>query len=234
MARFNANDADKYGGQGGGGYFSLKNDKEVAQIRFLYDNIDDVEGLSVHQVTVGGKKRYVNCLREYNDPVDACPFCRAGKYTQAKLFIPVYHIKEDKVLVWERGKQFFQVMSSLCARYGEGGLVSHVFEIERHGKPNDTNTTYQPYEVSQDDTTMEDFPEAKTVASGIVLDKTAEDMEYYLESGEFPPEDDAPVRRRNDRSERSERGGRGSEEPTERRAGRRTPARRGGNAEDVY
>ena len=30
MARFNAQEADNYGGQGGGGFFSLKNDKDVA------------------------------------------------------------------------------------------------------------------------------------------------------------------------------------------------------------
>ena len=231
MARFKADDADKYGGHGGGGFFSLKNDKDVAQVRFLYNDIDDVEGLSVHQVEVNGKKRYVNCLREYNDPMDKCPFCREGKFTTAKLFVPLYNIDEDKVVVWERGKQFFQQISGLCSRYSKGGFVSHTFEIERHGKPKDTNTTYGIYETGSDDTTLDDFPEAKTAASGIVLDKTADDMEYYLETGEFPPtdEDDAPVRRRNDRSER----GRDEGEHTERRQ-RRTPSRRATSAEDVY
>lgn len=220
MARFRAEDVDRYGGQGGGGYFRLANDKDVATVRFLYNGIDDVEGLSVHRVEVDGKNRYVNCLREYNDPVDACPFCRERMYTTAKLFIPVYNVSEDKIQIWERGKQFFQKISSLCSRYEN--LVSHEFEVERHGKANDTSTTYEVYEVNQDDTTLEDF-DVPDVVGGVVLDKSAEDMEYYIESGEFPPADEAPVRRREQkRTERREE----REERVERRSARRTPARR--------
>ena len=50
MARFNTQTAEKYGGQGGAGYFSLKNDKDVARVRFMYNGVDDVEGYAVHQV----------------------------------------------------------------------------------------------------------------------------------------------------------------------------------------
>ena len=39
MARFNTETADKYGRQGGAGYFSLKNDKDVARVRFMYNSI---------------------------------------------------------------------------------------------------------------------------------------------------------------------------------------------------
>ena len=61
---FSVLDADNYGGQGGGGYFRLKNDHDTAQVRFLYDSIDDVQGYAVHEIQVGDKKRYVNCLRD--------------------------------------------------------------------------------------------------------------------------------------------------------------------------
>ena len=37
MARFNVNEVENYGGQGGGGFFSLKNDKDVATVRFMYN-----------------------------------------------------------------------------------------------------------------------------------------------------------------------------------------------------
>ena len=113
-------------------YFSLKDDKEVARVRFLFNGIEDVEGFAVHEVEVDGKKRYVNCLREYNQPKDACPFCKANMFTQAKLFIPVYNIDEDKVQLWERGKKFISKISSICARYPN--VVAHKFEIERNGK----------------------------------------------------------------------------------------------------
>ncbi|MBO6272855.1 hypothetical protein J6O48_08775 [bacterium] len=216
MARFKADEVDNYGGQGGGGFFYLKEDKEVAQVRFMYSGIDDVEGLSVHQVEIGDKKRYVNCLREYNQPIDDCPFCREKMFTQAKLFIPIYDCDTGDVKIWERGKKFFSKISSLCARYPN--MVSHMFEIERNGKKGDTSTTYEIYETGQDDTTLEDLPDRPKILGGFVLDKTADDMEYYLEEGEFPPEekeDEEPVRRR------------GTKEETPRARtdrGRRTPA----------
>lgn len=217
MARFNTQTAEKYGGQGGAGYFSLKNDKDVARVRFMYNGVDDVEGYAVHQVEIDDKKRWVNCLREYNQPIDTCPFCREKKFTSAKLFIPIYNIDEDKVQVWERGKKFISKISSICARYPN--VVSHVFEIERNGKPGDTATTYEIYEVDKDDTTLEDLPEVSDPLGTIVLDKSADDMEFFLDNGYFPPDgDEAPVRRRSNKPE---------EEPPfdeDRRGSRRTPA----------
>lgn len=194
MGRFNYKDADNYGGTGGGGYFSLKNDKDVARVRFMYESAEDVEGFAVHEVEIDGKKRYVNCLRAYNEPLDECPFCKAKRFQVAKLFIPLYDIDNDRTVTWERGKKFFAKIASLCARYPN--LVSHEFEIERNGKPGSTQTTYEIYEVRQDDTRLEDLPEPPTIVGGIVLDKSAEDMEYYLDNGEFPSEDEAPIRRR--------------------------------------
>ena len=203
MARFKADEVDNYGGQGGTGFFYLKEDKEVAHVRFMYSGIEDVEGMSVHEVEINGKKRYVNCLREYSDPIDKCPFCRAKKYTSAKLFVPLYDVDTGNVKIWERGKKFFGKMSSICYRYKD--TVSHVFEIERNGKKNDTSTTYEIYEIEHDDTKLEDLPDLPVILGGLVLDKSADDMEYYLQEGQFPPEDDELVVRRRPSSESVER-----------------------------
>ena len=208
---------DNYGGQGGAGYFSLKNDKDVATVRFMYNSIDDVEGYAVHEVQHNGKKRYVNCLRSYNEPLDNCPFCANKQFQVAKLFIPVYNEDEGKIQIWERGKKFFAKISSICARYANGtNLVSQMFEIERNGKAGSTQTTYEIYPVGQaDSTTLDDLPDLPEILGGLVLDKTADDMNYYLDEGQFPPEDEEemPVRRRGAREERPER------------SERRTPAR---------
>lgn len=204
MARFRYDEADHYCGQGGTGFFSLKNDKDVALVRFMYNSVDDVEGYAVHQVEIDGKKRYVNCLREYNQPKDACPFCRANMFTTAKLFIPVYNIDEDKVQMWERGKKFISKISSICARYPN--VVSHKFEIERNGKKGETTTTYEIYEVGKDETTLEDLPDVANPLGSIVLDKSADDMEFYLDNEYFPPDgEEAPVRRREPREREEER-----------------------------
>lgn len=222
MARFNAQEADNYGGNGGGGFFTLKNDKDQADVRFMYDSEDDVEAFSVHTIKNPRNPQssmYINCLREYNDPVDMCPFCREQIPTQVKLFIPIYDVESGQTKIWDRGKKFISRISSICNRYPDDSLVSHTFTIERNGEAKSTQTTYEIWETGKDDTTLDDLPELPNVP---VKDKTAEDMEYYLENEEFPPEEgeeeEAP-RRRNHTSRR------------ESAPARRTPAGRGGAKE---
>ena len=234
MARFTAQDADKYGGKGGAGFFSLKGDGDSAVVRFLYNDVDDVEGYAVHEVEIDGKKRYVNCLRDYNSPIDDCPFCRAKKYQIAKLFVPLYNEDEQKVQVWERGKKFFAKISGICSRYNKAPIFQQTFEIVRNGKPGDTQTTYEIYRTEDDidkDVRLDDY-DMPEILGGTILDKSAEDMEFYLDAGYFPPEEDeAPRRssssRRRDRDEEDEE----DERPVRRSAGRRTPAR---GREDAY
>lgn len=218
MGRFGVNDADNYGSQGGGKYFSLKNDKDVARVRFLYDSIDDVEGYAVHEVEVNGRKKYVNCLRSYNEPLDDCPFCREKKFQLAKLFVPIYNVDEDSVQIWERGKKFFQKISSISSRYPN--ICEHVFEIERNGAKGDTQTTYEIYEIEKDGTKLEDLPEAPEIVGMYVLDKSFDDMEAYLNNGYFPDDGEETVTRRRGRGESRDGGSR-----------RRTP---GGRRSDSF
>ena len=179
MGRFRADEADNYGGSGGGGYFSLKEDGDTARVRFAYNSINDLEGYAVHEVEIDGRKRYVNCLRDYNSPIEDCPFCRERNRQVAKLFVPVYNIDEDKMQVWERGKKYFAKMTSLISRYSNADtpFCGQVFDVERHGKKGDTSTQYEIYPVgSADGTTLEDLPELPKILGGVVLDKTAEDV----------------------------------------------------------
>lgn len=219
MARFNAKEIDNYGGQGGGGYFSLKNDKDTVQVRFMYNTVDDIEGFSVHEVEIDGKKRYVNCPRNYDDPLDVCPFCREHKPQMAKLFVPLYNEDEERIQIWERGKKFYAKLSSIFSR-AKGDIVSNIYEIERNGKPRDQQTTYEVYQIENDDTTLEDLPELPEILGGLVLEKSAEDMEYYLQNDCFPPEG-TPARRSGGRNRNTE------EKDVPRRRERRTPANTG-------
>lgn len=183
MARFSAKDADNYGGQGGGGFFSLKDDKDTAVVRFMYNTLDDVEGYAVHEIEVDGKKRYVNCLRDYNEPVENCPLCAARMKVLAKLFVHVYDVDSEEVKIWDRGKTFFSKLSSLCNRYNP--LVSTPFEIERNGKKNSTSTTYETYAMETDDVTLEDLPEVPELLGNFILDKSYEELEFFLQNGYF-------------------------------------------------
>ena len=223
MGRFDYSEAEHYGSQGNGGsYFKLQNDKEVARVQLLGNDMNDFPGYAVHQVEVDGKNRWVNCLRDYQDPVDVCPFCAAKIKQQARLFIPLYNIDADEVQIWERGKNFFPTLAGYCARNPE--VVSVVTEIERHGKPHDTSTTYQLYSTKDEPERdrLEDFEdEIPEIIGRYVLDKTADDMEYYLDHEEFPKsednssEDEAP--RRRERSSDRESGREERRRPSRRR-----------------
>ncbi|MCK9444565.1 MAG: hypothetical protein M0Q14_08570 [Tissierellaceae bacterium] len=222
MARFNADEIDNYGGQGGGGFFSLKNDKDVATVRFMYNSIDDIQGYAVHEIEVDGKKRYVNCLREYNQPLDDCPLCAAKSRVIAKLFVILYDVESEEIKIWDRGKTFFSKLSSLCARYNP--LVSTPFEIERNGKKGDTKTTYETYALDTDDTTLEDLPEVPELLGTLILDKSFEELEFFLDNGYFEEsvEEQAPP----ERNPKSDRRNSTSREPANEAPARRrrTPA----------
>lgn len=226
MARFKYDEADKYG-SGGTRFFSLKEDKETAQVRFMYETVDDIECFNVHQFDVKGeafKKRYINCLRSYRDPLDVCPLCAAKKPTRVKLIVPMYNVETQQVQLWDRGKKFINQLTSLFSRYSASGksICSNIFDVERNGKKGDNTTTYSMYFVKSDDTTMEDLPDVSDVLGSLIEDMSAEDMERFLESdgeGNEPPVNRRESRRQDD----------GEREEEYERPVRRTPGRRAYN-----
>lgn len=226
MARFRYSDADKYGSGSGTRFFSLKDDKDTAQVRFMYSSVDDIECFAVHQLDVKGeafKKRYVNCLREYRDPLDKCPFCAAKMGTRVKLMVPLYNVDTETVQLWDKGKKFINQLTSLCGRYSSADtpLCAHIFEIERNGKAKDQSTTYSIYEISKDDTILEDLPEVPDVLGSIIEDMSPEDMENYLANGDSSSDEEPPVRRRSSNNDYDAR----QESDVDERPTRRTPRR---------
>ena len=217
MGKFSFEDADNYGSQGNGSFFQLKDDHDTAKVRFLYDGIDDVEGYAVHEVHIGDKRRYVNCLRSYNDPIDKCPFCQAQMKVIPKLFLKLYNEDAGEVQIWERGKKYFQRMGSLATHYKP--LYNQVIEIERNGAKGDMKTTYEFYPDGESPIDINDEKyDCPDPLGTIILDKNADDMNYFLDNGDFPTDSEAVADERSAR-----RGGRGSEDmPT----GRRTPSNR--------
>lgn len=201
MARFNYDTADNYGGSGGAGFFSLKDDGDQANIRYLYNQLADIEGFAVHEIEVNGKKRYVNCLREYGDPIESCPLC-AERYKQiAKLFLYIWDEDTQEVKIWDRGKTYYKDLSALSANIKS--FVGTVFQITRSGKKGDTGTKYTNWPLSTDDATLEEFPELTPILGSLVLDKTFEELDFFLDNGFFeeveapqsaPPAQDKGVR----------------------------------------
>lgn len=199
MVRIRVDEVDNYG-NGGGDFFSLKNHGDTAKVQFLYESAKDIQPIVIHKVKdQDDKERKVDCLRTYNDPISACPFCEARFKQQVTLVVPVYNIAEDAVQIWERGKTFASKLSSLAGRYSP--LHAHVFDIERDGKPKDTNTKYEVYPLDEDPVPLDEIPEIPELANNLIMTLTAEQMVDYIETGRLPKvesrkqEPERPVRR---------------------------------------
>ena len=213
MARVSYEDSEKYFSGSGSDWFQLKNDGDVARVQFMLNSIDDIPIFSTHRVKIGDKERYVDCLRSPHDPIDACPFCAEGMPAKAVRFIIMYQHDDNKVKIWERGRQFISKLQGLINRYNP--LEEKVFEVERHGKAGDTSTKYEIYPLDGVDPANLDEIEMPELEGTLILQKTFEEMEYFLDNGSFPADnEEAPVRRR------------GAEAPARRTAApaRRTPA----------
>lgn len=181
MARFGIQDSENYGNIKNN-YFGLRDNGDTGIIRFLYNDINDVQGVAVHEVEIDGKRVDVECLRAYNEPIHNCPLCEAGYKVNAKLFMPVFDVNANESKIWTRGKTFFQKLSSLCSRYNP--LVGTPFEIERIGRKGDTNTTYETYPMQSDNSRIEDFPEIKAEGTAFQV-KTFDELANYLKTGDF-------------------------------------------------
>ena len=185
MARFGLDRAEQFGGQGGGGFFKLSYGV-TAHIRFLYNSISEVEGYSVHAVQLNGKKRYVDCLRGANDDKDKCPFCKTGMYAEVKYFVPIYDEDKNCVFTWERGKAFGKKIESLFSDYAANeALCATCFNVTKEKDTNGlTHITIEP--GCSDGAEVDDYLEVPLKVYGnLVLVKTAGEMEYYMEYGDF-------------------------------------------------
>lgn len=234
MARVKLSDSDAYVQGGGGfGFFKIGEDGETKNIRLLYNTIDDIPADIVHRVSVDGKSRWVNCLRDKaDDPVHICPLCAAGNARQRRVFLRVFEItKFDKktgtdiegdVKYWDRGNSIISDLESLSKRYSP--LVEHIFEVERKGKRGDMSTSYKFYETFDDEKSLEDYPPEEDILGTIILNKTAEEMDEFIETGEFPKASDTFGDDERPKRDRGERDKRRTEERNERTRGQRHPA----------
>jgi hypothetical protein len=196
----------------GYGYFSLKNDNDSCECRILYETLNDLDPVSVHQVkTVDGKYVYVDCLRSKDEPEDLCPICKkTGKKAELCVFIPVkrysvtshmmdanknlkydsdgnpvYETSEkDDVVMWKRGYYF--VKNTLYPLMIEKGkpFCCNRFTVIRHGKAGEQETKYELVFDGADDTVLDDF-EGIPTTSDVVLSKTFEELERFNRTGSF-------------------------------------------------
>lgn len=192
MARVRYDEVDQYT-TSTTNFFQLKEDRDVATVRILYNNVDDIEAHSLHRVKINGRDKWVECLRQINDSVEVCPLCASGNKIQLRVFVPLYIEDDGSVKLWERGKKFIDKLTSLCARYNP--LCSQSIEIERNGAKGEQTTEYLLFPIKGDDKTLEDFPEVPEVPETFLLNKTAEELDEFLDTGKMPGLEEQSQRR---------------------------------------
>lgn len=219
-------DVDNYRSGGDFNYLQLKEDGDIAKVRFYIESMNDLKFYVVHEIQVNGKKRYVNCIRTYDQPIDDCPLCAQALQnkelkTTVKMFLPVLDLSDNQVKLFERGKTFKDEIMGHIRR--NAPLVNYPCEIERSGAKNDTSTTYKVYPLAQekDNTMIKDLPEFDDLLGSYVLDMTFEEMNEYLQSGKV-----AGVSKQEENlPRRTSRASQPDETQTESRATRRTASR---------
>jgi len=127
---------DAYNEERYGGMFRLQNDRDYADVVFLYRSTNDVLVADTHYIKSESYTGYVHCCGK------GCPACAKGIRVQPKLFIPMYVINEDRILFFDRSIRFdAQLQNDVFSKYPNPS--EYVFRITRHGSFGDVNTTYE-------------------------------------------------------------------------------------------
>lgn len=182
------------------GFFGLKNNGDEAIVRFAFDSLDDLEFVAVHNVSVNGKYRKANCIRELNESVDKCPLCKAGIPLQQRVFVPLIQYDLDNrdnngrpsysAKVWERSVSFAKKLQTHINNYGN--LSEHVFKITRIGAAGDMKTTYDVSicmpQIYNPELYVKDFSafDNYTVIGTIVIDEDEDGLQQIL-NGTWTP-----------------------------------------------
>ena len=137
MGRINYDEVDKYGGLDSE-FLKLENDGDCATVQLLVHDMEDVDIFNCHEVQVGTydngnpKLRPVSCLRNYDDPLDVCPFCQAGLKTKVIMMLSMVDQNDGKIKIWNRGKTFIPKIKNFVNRWGD--MTMKPVDIIRNGK----------------------------------------------------------------------------------------------------
>ncbi len=122
------------------GMFRLINDKDSADVIFLYRSKRDELVADAHYIKSANYSGYVHCCGK------GCPACAKGIKVQSKLFVPLYNIKQNDVIqerieFWDRSINFDkQLEQDVFSKFADPS--EYVFRITRNGMAGDKDTRY--------------------------------------------------------------------------------------------
>lgn len=195
-------------------FFKLVDDGDTAVVRFAYQKPEEFELVTVHSIKIKssttGKEffRRVSCLRDsLKEDINKCPLCALAEsnpnYSRVarKFYVKlIEYVKDENGVVkpeariWERPASFAIKLGEYFTEYGD--ISDLVFKVKRHGQRGSIETEYEVIpanpniykeEIYKKDFSVLDGVNAKGFAYAV---KSAEDIKYALEHGEFP----APVK----------------------------------------
>ena len=86
----------------------MKNDGDEAIVRIMHDSPETFDIVTNHTVTIDGKYRSVNCIREIGQPVTNCPFCDIKDQAKADQ-------KGSDQATWNKLKEIYKQNSSMLS-----------------------------------------------------------------------------------------------------------------------
>ena len=140
-------------------FFLLPNDKDYADVIFLYRSRQDVLVADTHYVKSPDYSGYVHCCGK------GCPACAKGIRVQTKIFIPLFNYKTNKIEFWDRSNFFErQLESDILSKFPNPS--EWVFRITRNGEAGSQDTRYSIVAQGKNST----YPYEKILADhGITL-----------------------------------------------------------------
>jgi hypothetical protein len=184
-------------------YFSLKDDGDYAIVRFAHSSVKDISINTVHVVKTVNKEgketfRRISCLREAHEPASKCPLCASGNKMVNKFYVKLIEYVDEngkkvpKARVWERPAEFAAELKSFMDVYGD--LTDVLFMVTRNGVRGSTTTRYKPVPIPatspiyKPESYIKDFSdfEGFKLEGNFYLVKTAEEIQTFLTTGEFP------------------------------------------------
>ena len=192
------------------GYFKLKDDGDIAIARINIGSTDDMSFASVHTIGTNGRWLKVSCLNPLGVNGGSCALCAAnasnpkGAVSKAakKLFIPMMVSYRDPnaatgytapaPVIWDRPAAFSRELANKLMIAGD--LRNTLVLITRNGKAGDMQTTYsvdilpESHPVFKPDMIPADFSAFNNfnIARHSYWEKTAEEINTYLTTGQFP------------------------------------------------
>ena len=180
------------------GFFNLSNDGQEAVVRFLVDSTKDFEILTVHDVSVDGKFRQVNCVRDAKDDISKCPLCTTGAKLSNRLYVKLLQYSRDsqgniicEPKVWQRSLKMATTLKGYLDNYGP--LSDIICKVVRHGAKGSMQTTYEVIpnlnkQIYRDDLYVKDTSafENYSALGRIVFNKNFDELAEFVSTGKFP------------------------------------------------